>query len=295
MAKKSKHNYTDELELKSLLIRIKNTHIHDNTVNTSQTIVHNDKETVLANAKISELIKEYVICKNLKSNEKDEDGFSINRKNQLNLKSKVIELSEKTLIDRKSYERFGHVILLMIKNILTSSNYNGYTWKDDFTSLANYNILKYLDNFDHKLISSISGQPVNAFAYLTQIITNAFKFVINAKNREINFIQEQVQYERIRRGLPITECFVESYENDNVPAKEEKTELLISQNQEYIDELINTHKDSLKKSNFILNIKHTKINDIDLLYYIHKIKKNNKNINFKVITQKEFDSINDNI
>ena len=41
-----KHDYTNELELKSLLIRIKNTRLADGTTKTSQTNVRSDEETI---------------------------------------------------------------------------------------------------------------------------------------------------------------------------------------------------------------------------------------------------------
>ena len=44
-----KHHYTNELELKSLLIRIKKTRICDGTVKSSQTNARTDKETITKN------------------------------------------------------------------------------------------------------------------------------------------------------------------------------------------------------------------------------------------------------
>ena len=131
-----KHNYTNELELKSLLIRIKNTRIADGTVSTSVTNPRNDKETIKKNDQIKKYIKWYIRILNSKS--KSSKSLSV----QKHLKQKVVELSEKCLIDTSSYNRFGQIILLMINRIMTKPQFSGYTYKDDFTSDAVFKILK---------------------------------------------------------------------------------------------------------------------------------------------------------
>jgi len=113
------------------------------------------------------------------------------------LKNKIITLSEVTLSDSATYERFGEVILLMIRNILKKPQFSGYTFKDDFCSDAIYKILKYLHNFDHTLISKITNVPVNSFAYISQIIHNSVLFVINSKKKESQRLNEYVVQEQI--------------------------------------------------------------------------------------------------
>ena len=81
----------------------------------------------------------------------------------------------------------------MIKKILTKPQFSGYTYRDDFYSDAIHKILKYLHNFDHTLISDISGTEVNAFAYISQIIHNSVLYIINTKNKELNEIKKQTQ------------------------------------------------------------------------------------------------------
>ena len=125
---KLKHNYTSELELKSLLIRIKN-----------------DREDI-GNKDLNRRINKYIKWHTLISNKKYLQPAKRNIvKNHL--KDKVVELSVRTKIDPVSYERFGVVILLMIKNILKKPQFSGYTYKDEFYSDAVYKILKYLSNF----------------------------------------------------------------------------------------------------------------------------------------------------
>lgn len=174
-----KHNYTSEMELKSLLIRVKNKNFNKDIEDTK----HNKR------------INKYIILFNKLNDKKYKDSEITARKNDIKrrIKYKIIKLSEITKVDDKSYNRFGEIILLMIKKILTKPQFSGYTYRDDFYSDAIHKILKYLHNFDHTLISDISGTEVNAFAYISQIIHNSVLYIINTKNKELNEIKKQTQ------------------------------------------------------------------------------------------------------
>ena len=174
-----KHNYTSEMELKSLLIRVKNKNFNKEIIET----------------KYNNRINKYIVIFNILNDKKYKDTTTTTRKNELKrkIKSRIIKLSEMTAVDNKSYNRFGEIILLMIKKILTKPQFSGYTYKDDFYSDAIHKILKYLHNFDHTLISEISGTEVNAFAYISQIIHNSIIYIINTKNKELNDIKKQSQ------------------------------------------------------------------------------------------------------
>lgn len=173
---KLKHNYTSELELKSLLIRIKNDRENIGTID------HNAR------------INKYIIWHTLINNKKY--LVPLKRNNvKARLKDKIVELSEITRTDQKSYERFGEIILLMVKNILKKPQFSGYTYKDDFYSDAVYKILKYLGNFNHLLISDITGTNVNAFAYISQIIHNSVLFIINKKKKDTNDLRKYISLE----------------------------------------------------------------------------------------------------
>jgi hypothetical protein len=171
--KKQKHKYTSELELKSLLIRIKNT--------------REDKGTEKLNTRINKYIKWHTAL-----GAKKYDSPTKRKLLKAKLKLKIIELSVLTRSDSVSYERFGTVILLMIKNILKKSQFSGYTYKDDFYSDAVYKILKYLHNFKHEMISEITGVAVNAFAYISQIIHNSVLFIINTKKKDLMNLRKQM-------------------------------------------------------------------------------------------------------
>jgi len=184
-----KHNYTTELEIKCLLIRVKNKKIgkkyscrYNDTIN----------RYVKLHSKIGD--KKYSTEMNTKK-----------ARVRAKLKERAIELSEITNIDDSSYEHFGNVIMLMIGKILTKPNFSGYTYRDDFYSDAIHKILKYLHNFDHTKISQRSGINVNAFAYISQIIHNSIVFIINTKNKEIQHMKNQVSNEIIDHNLNITD------------------------------------------------------------------------------------------
>lgn len=149
--KRQKHDYTNEVELKSLVIREKNKALGEGTEGN--------------NALINDLIKEYIKNKSTQ------------------LRDTIIELSKQTTIDSASHERFGEIILLMIRRILTKPNYSGYSWTDEFYSNSCYRVFKYIHNFDCDKVSKKTGQSVSAFSYITQIIMMSILEVINKFNK----------------------------------------------------------------------------------------------------------------
>lgn len=184
---RQKHDYTCELELKSLLIREKNSklELQNNSIRT--------------NKRINELINLFVKLNT------DKFQKSLNSKKVKNLQNKIkdtiIKRSELVSIDRNSHERFGEIILLMIKNILKKPNFSGYTWKEDFYSDATYRVLKYLHNFNHTKTSEKTGQSVNAFSYISQIIHNSIVYIINTNNQEIDITDKLSQTEGEELGI----------------------------------------------------------------------------------------------
>jgi hypothetical protein len=184
---RQKHDYTCELELKSLLIREKNSklELQNNSIRT--------------NKRINELINLFVKLNT------DKFQKSLNSKKVKNLQNKIkdtiIKRSELVSIDRFSHERFGEIILLMIKNILKKPNFSGYTWKEDFYSDATYRVLKYLHNFNHTKTSEKTGQSVNAFSYISQIIHNSIVYIINTNNQEIDITDKLSQTEGEELGI----------------------------------------------------------------------------------------------
>lgn len=180
---KKVHNYTSNLELTSLLIRIKNLrNLGDNP--------HLNGIDYINNRRLNRYIKIHTKLSDTKSTP---ENASKRTKLKEHLKEKIISLSEKTPCDKFSYNRFGEIILLMVKKILTRPQFSGYSYKDDFYSDASFKILKYLGNFDHTLISERTGQRVNAFSYITQIIMNSIIAIINVRKRDQENIKEQIK------------------------------------------------------------------------------------------------------
>lgn len=275
-----KHHYTNELELKSLLIRIKKTRICDGTVKSSQTNARTDKETISKNKIINKYIKWYTKILNTKSANLCNPSKA--KKVQTHLKEKVIKLSEDCCIDKKSYERFGSVIMEMIGHIMTKTQFRGYSYQDDFTSDAVYKILKYLDNFDHTKISEISGQSVSAFSYITQIIHNAFLFVILKKKKDQEFIAEQMMLKRSELGMNIDKY---NYTLKDKEAEPVTIRLELSENSNLCYECMNiieTHKSKLKDKDYKLVIEYIENDEnplsIEDISFIHNIKKSYKNV-----------------
>jgi len=187
---RQKHNYTSELELKSLLIRCKN------------------KKNKVQNEKYNRVINKYVKWYTKINNSDYEKTSEVIQRRKIlkqKIKDRIVKLSELTSIDAKSNDRFGEIILLMIKSILTKPNFSGYTYHTEFYSDAIGKILKYLHNFNHMMISERSGTFVNSFAYISQIIHNSIIFVINDKKKEQHHINKQITNEIISNNLNIAD------------------------------------------------------------------------------------------
>lgn len=178
--KRQTHNYTSELELKSLLIRIKNN--------------RSGIGSPSLNKRINERIKKHTELGELDLDPKISPQRSALRRR---IYENVERMSELTSIDKRSYERFGEVILLMIKKILTLPNFSGYSYGHDFYSDASYKINKYLHNFDHNLISERTGRPVNAFAYISQYIHNSIIYIITKHKKENDNLNALVKAKNI--------------------------------------------------------------------------------------------------
>lgn len=200
--KRMSHHYTDELEIKSLLIRLKNSELLQKhkegqeikEVHESQLKqILDEKYTKRLNAFINNDIERF---KKLKNNMKDlvNKSKSKNASERLKdiqgrLKDRVIKYSEVTLCDYHSKEKFGEIVILMVKNILRKPNFQMLEYHDEFYSDQSDKIFKYIQNFDHTKISERSGYHVNAFQYISQIIHNSIIHIINQRKRE----QEKVQ------------------------------------------------------------------------------------------------------
>lgn len=167
LEKRQTHNYTSELELKSLLIRIKNDRYELGKYD--------------LNERINARVKLHTALGELDLNPDTSPERNVLRRR---IYQNVVKLSEQTRVDYDSYERFGEIILLMIQKILTRPNFSGYSYRHDFYSDAVYKVIKYLHNFDHNLISKRSGLPVNAFAYISQYIHNSVIYIIGKHKKE---------------------------------------------------------------------------------------------------------------
>lgn len=229
--KKMKHNYTSELELKSLLIRIKNT--------------KQDKGDKRLNRRINKYIKLHTHIKSVKY-KRPKDTKKRNRIKNL-LKERIIRDSVLTCIDDSSYERFGVVILLMIKNILTKPNFSGYTYVDDFYSDAVYKILKYLHNFDHTMISQRTGQPVNSFAYISQYIHNSIIYIINTKKKENDNMKKRVEMENLTHNLQLRTIEIMKSPSYTMPPEEKIKDIFIDEINTSLLDVIGGLKDVIKE------------------------------------------------
>ena len=197
-------------------------------------------------------------------------NFLTNMFNEKERKQDKIMLEYAKSVELKSVvskEKFGQMLLLLIKNMGTMPSFSGYTenWKTDFFSNAIEKTLLYAHNFDEELLSKRTGEKSKAFAYITQICFNAFVNIINIRKAEAEFLKDTISLETANLdGLKY-------YPDENTSDIKEEFNfndyLVIIENdnddiQTFINEKINSISKDLEKHN---NNKH-------LLFEINQLK-----------------------
>lgn len=251
-------NYINELELKSLILRIKNARRRLNTVKTSKTISDNSKKSLMDNRKIKKYIEVFNKIKKIRSQTEK------HKRTLEKIKTRVIEKSEKTSIDQKNYELFGVYIIEMVNHILTKPQFRNYSYYNDFLSDSEYKILRYIDNFDHKKTSKISGQSVDAFSYISQIIHNSIIFIITKNKRYNDFIESQIIAEKIKCGYT-NNLNLLNYDN-----KTEATPIMYTINSDNYNDVINTIKENDKNAVITVFYYDLELEDINKLCTLRK-------------------------
>lgn len=122
------------------------------------------------------------------------------------------------LTEKYTKERFGKMLMLIIKNLAVKPSFSGYTdnWKDEFFGNAIEKVLLYCHNFDENLLSKRTGKKSKAFAYITQICFNAFIAVINERKKEQKLLKNMVPYETIDGFTPYNNTEIETEEDETM-------------------------------------------------------------------------------
>lgn len=94
-------------------------------------------------------------------------------------------------------EYIGECILVMANRLAQRGNFYGYTYKEDMVGDAIESCLRYLHNFN-------PTKSTNAFAYITQIIYNAFVRRIQ-KERRVTFTKAKLIKEHAIAGFDLHE------------------------------------------------------------------------------------------
>lgn len=178
--KAQKTNYVNEVELKSLLIRAKNR--------------ASGIGTLKWNPRIKGLTDLYIKTDKLKQTAR---VLSFRKK----LKDHIIWACEQTSAGTKEMNRLSTIIDIMVDRILTKPQFSGYTYVDEFHSDTQFKVFKYIDNFDHRKISKRSGDYVNAFAYITQIIHNSIIYVISTNKKAQDRIKAEYRNRQIQFAI----------------------------------------------------------------------------------------------
>lgn len=267
-------NYVSEIELKSLIIRIKNARIMHNTLKSTLTAVDNTEENIKRNTYINQKIN---LLNRLTTLNRDDTKVSL-KKLRNKIKNRILDRSSKTCIDSASYEKFGEIVMMIIDRIMNKVQFRGYSYQDDFKSDASYKILRYLDNFDYTKISAITGQPVSAFAYITTIIHNSFIHIINKEKETAEFIKKQIYMQKAKMGI------LEDFDNDRKPVEKDKcikNIIYIDSDCNLIDvcnEYLDKYDDELHDPEFSIEIISKNDFTLDDYAYIQTIKKSHDNV-----------------
>ena len=201
------------------------------------------------------------------------------------LRSYIVKISERNAIDSRTFEEFGEMITLVIKNMLKKPNFSGYTYRDEFYSDTCYKILKYIKNFNHKLISKRSGQAVSAFAYVTQIVKNSLIFIIEQKKDETEKMKNLVSLESAEK--------LENINESTYNTEKETSELVVHIN-EIPKNLVHIMKKYLDKTEESIVFEYSPEYRITLDEYQEIIKlrqQYNRNI---IVQRRKFEKQNEN-
>lgn len=82
----------------------------------------------------------------------------------------------------KATERLGELFTIHVDRYATSLSFKNYTYLDEMKSQAKLFLLKYSTSFDPNYAAK-NGKKMNAFAYCTSIIYNAFLQVIQREKK----------------------------------------------------------------------------------------------------------------
>lgn len=162
----------------------------------------------------------------------------------LNEDKKLLEYARNVeLTPNVSKEKFGQMLLLMIKNLATMPSFSGYSenWKTDFFSNAIEKTLLYLNNFDEKLLSKRTGERSKAFAYVTQICFNAFVNIINIRKKEDAFLKDTISLETANLdGMKNYMAYNDASVSEEITKEEEQRKKEYSINIKKLEELDGT-------------------------------------------------------
>ena len=147
-----------------------------------------EKEPSLKNEeylpRINELRKQFI-----KLSELSDTGETGLQKQKREVRDELRQISSYTYTLRDN-ELFGRMITAISHGVITRPQFSGYSFTGEMQSLAIQHILKYSHGFKPFKKSSITGQYISAFGYISTICFNAAVATINKFTREQNKAKE---------------------------------------------------------------------------------------------------------
>lgn len=199
-----------------------------------------------------------------------------NKTATLKIDSELLVYAENIKISHVvSKEKFGIMLLLIIKNLGTMPSFSGYSdnWKTDFFSNAIEKTLLYLDNFDESLLSKRTGEKSKAFAYVTQICFNAFINIINIRKKEELLLKDTISLESANLDGIRSPSINQVKEEEILDIQEH---LVTIKKIEHLDKAILKGIKYIEESNNILSVNRSNILEIEYLLKNTPIEEQNK-------------------
>lgn len=132
------------------------------------------------------------------------------KKNYINNKDLLAEVIE-SKEQGKMTDKFGHMMLLLVKRYSSQGCYAGYTYVDDMESYALMTVCKVWNSFNPEKSS-------NPFAYFTQTIKRAFWQYLHQEEKHRDIRDEMLMHE----GELPSHTYVDKYEEKEFTDEFEK-------------------------------------------------------------------------
>lgn len=180
-------------------------------------------------------------------------------------------------------DRFFELILLMIKRINKMGNFSKYNYREDFRANAVEKILIYCKNFDDEIISIVTKKKVSSFAYVTEIIYNAFLEIIKNNKREKEIKRK---YYNDNTNFNDSNDSIDSFKDRDIKENINNALIINIKENDISSDIIKKTLKDVEESN--LNIENNNFLDLGFEYKEPLYKTKIENITFEIDSKNKF-------